>query len=135
MRVIRILLIIIATSLIVAAQEQEKPKAYKFFEFGKISDKLLKDKLEEFRKEIVEVIANEGIGIIINYGSSNEIEQRERKILDNSYKGNCGYDGEICGRRTFVNGGFRKTPMTELWIVPAGAESPIPTPDKETKLR
>lgn len=126
MRVLQILLIIIATSLFVSAQTEEKPKAYKFFEYGKISNKLLKEKLESFISEVNKI---NGRGVVINYGKSSEVFKNVKQFEKNMPR--CGYDG--CSRITIVRGGIRKKSKTEFWIVPEGAEEPIPSPDNETK--
>ncbi|MGI8467586.1 MAG: hypothetical protein ACR2N3_03960 [Pyrinomonadaceae bacterium] len=116
----RVLLILILLSASVFAQTQEKLKTYKFFEYEKISNNLLKEKLENFRLEVMK--SKNSQGQIINYGKPSEVAKAEKQLKKNMF--NCGYAG--CYWLTFINGGVSKKGKTELWIVPEGAEPPMP---------
>jgi hypothetical protein len=115
----RFLLILVLMSFVAFAQAQEKKEAYKFFEFEKISDSLLKEKIEQYCNQLSE----EGLsqGYVINYGTSKEISKRERKIRNLIV-----FRNHDQSRLTFVQGGNSNKPKTIFWIVPEGAEPPKP---------
>ncbi len=112
------LLVFIFLSSIVYTQAQEMPKAYKFFEFEKISDRLLKEKNQAFCKEIVKI---NWVGWIINYGKPKDARKREtqvRESLDECYDQ---YHDQI--RLNFVIiEDSRDNPKTAFWVVPPGQE-------------
>src|SRR5687768_7904949 len=98
------------------AHAQQKPeKAYKFDEFGKVSNSEFDERFDKFFKLQYEEPTS--TGFIINYGSASEISRRELKIRD-SARG-C----HEC-RLVIVNGGESKELKTVLWIVPLGAKPP-----------
>ena len=114
---IRVLfLLLIGLNLVAFAQTQEKKEPVKFFEYGKISDKLLKEKLVEFGKKL----EPNSIGFIINYGTDKEIAQREQQI-QRTLDSRCDFD---CPRITIVSGGTCQTLKTEVWIVSPDAGNP-----------
>jgi hypothetical protein len=122
------LLISVLFSLVFYVQAQEKPKAYKFFEFGKISNRLLKEKFEAFSVEVGESKSNKGKGYIIYYMKPRDAALFEARII-RLLPSNCGYDGEKCARFRFVYRGNSKKGKTEFWVVPEGAEEPISEPN------
>lgn len=92
--------------------EHRKITPVLFFEYEKISDRLLKQKIEEYER----VVKKEGDnGIIINYGKparkSFAIKQLQ-KFLHSS----CDFD---CPRLTFVDGGDKEKGKTQLWYAPS----------------
>ena len=112
-------LILFVLSSIAFAQTQENKEAYKFFEFEKISDSLLKEKFTEFFNEVKKDDVSQGY--IINYGTAKEIAKRENKIRNLiDFR-----DGDP-PRLTFVQGGNSNKPKTIFWIVPESAEPPKP---------
>lgn len=111
-------LILIVMSFAAFGQKQEKSEAYKFFESGRISNRLLKEKTEDF----FQVIKKEsGIqGLIVNYGSRKEIAKREKQIRES-----INFRDPDVWRIAFFTGENRNPPKTVFWIVPAGAKFPI----------
>ncbi len=118
-----LLLILVLFSSLAFSQKKQDLKAYKFFEFGKISNNLLKEKLENFRVEILK--SSNAQGYIINYGKAAEIANLEKQIRRSSPR-NCGYDGAYCGRIVFLKSNITKKKNTQFWIVPEGAQPPTP---------
>ena len=101
-------------------QENSEPKAYKFDEFGKISNREF-DK--RFTKFLVKIQYEEptSTGYIINYGKASDVAKRERQIRNRiSFRQYQAY------RIVIVNGGLSKKLKTVIWIVPQGAEPPTP---------
>ena len=120
-----IFLSLLLFSSLVFAQAQEKPQAYKFFEYGKIGDEFLKEKYREFYREIKkdgDVKKDDGSrGYIINYGTDKEIAKREKQIRDAI--------GFVCldpSIMIFVRGKDENKPKTVFWVVPKDAEPPTP---------
>lgn len=110
-------LILFVMSSVVFAQAQEKKEPYKFFEFEKISDSLLKEKFEQFYDELKkETVLQE---YIFNYGLEKEIAKRERK-----FRNLIVFRDHTWSRLTFVQGGNSSKLKTIFWIVPEGAEPP-----------
>jgi hypothetical protein len=119
---IRILfLLLFLISLSVSAQTQEKKVAYKFFEYEKISDKLLGEKTQSFCAEINKT---DWVGFIINYGSPDEIKKREKQIVKNFENYDCRKEFPA-PRMTFLRIENENKSKTELWIVPPGEKPPI----------
>lgn len=114
-----IIVCIVIFSLATIAAGQSEPKAYKFAEFGPMSQAGVKKKMDGFLMAVVRDRSTQGY--IINYGSPKAIAAR-RKQLANSMT--ILYQDPP--RITFVDGGFEKTVRTEMWIVPTGATPPKP---------
>ena len=116
---------LILFSSVFFVQAQEKPEAYKFFEYGKISKKLLTDKYTEFYIKIKkdgDLKKDDGSrGYIINYGNDKEIAKREKQIRD-AIRFVC-LDPSIM---IFVRGKNENKLKTVFWIVPKDAEPPTP---------
>jgi hypothetical protein len=97
---------------------QPEPKAIKFAEIRTMSQKAIKatmdNYLEEFRRD------SSAQGYIITYGSPKAISARRKQITSSI----TSMPEDL--RLTFVDGGFRRTVRTVVWIVPAGAKPPIP---------
>ncbi len=106
-------------SSVAFAQTQEKQEAYKFFEFEKTNDSLLKEKFMELQGKLSE--PPNAQGYIINYGTARQIAKREKRLINLTVF--CKLDAS---RITFVRGGEKEKSKTEFWIVPAGAELPKP---------
>lgn len=98
-----------------------KKDAYKVFEYQKISDKSLKEKILSLCDESIKT---ESVGWIINYGTSKENAVRIKQI---SKTYSCRQEFSK-PRIVIVDGGKNGKSKTEFWIVPANAKSPIPTP-------
>lgn len=112
-------LLLFVMNFAVLAQTQEKKEAYKFFEYEKISDVLLKEKFTEFYNELKKEDVSQGF--IINYGTAKEVAKRENKI-----RNLINFRDDDMPRLTFVQGGNSNKPKTIFWIVPEGAEPPKP---------
>ncbi len=67
--------------------------------------------------------ANRGLA---DFGRMQSIAERGKQLLVEKY----GVRGE---RLTLVFGGYQDSPAIELWIVPANASLPVPTPEPEKK--
>lgn len=116
---IRILILLLIVMSSVAFSQAQEKEPVKFFEYGKISDSLLKEKLYKFKAELLSGTQ----GYIINFGNDKEIAQREKqiqKVMAIVFRGNDP------PRITIVRGGTCKESKTELWVVSPGAENPIP---------
>lgn len=97
----------------------ENKKATKFNEFGYVSNGNVRYFMDIFFQELFSNADSKGY--IINYGKPSEIVQRERILRNriNLRRFNA-------SRIKFVRGGNKKEFITELWIVPQGAEPPTP---------
>jgi hypothetical protein len=116
----RILFLFLAVMFSVSiAQAQDKQEAYKVFEFEKISSQLLKEKIKML---CAESDKTRWIGWIINYGTPDEITERETQLGDSysEVSRDC-HDSRII----FLRGGNKGKSRTEFWIVPPGKEPPI----------
>jgi hypothetical protein len=98
------------------------PRAGKKDEFKEIDDADFKTHLKDFFAELQKKSGSQGV--IINYGSETEIVKREKLIVESTK--NRKYDSS---RLTLVRGGNAEIPKTEFWIVPPGAENPVPDYD------
>ena len=98
---------------------QTEPKAYKFAEFGPMSQAGVKAKMNGF---LIELDKNPNAqGYICNYGSPGAIAAR-RKQITNSMT----FLRQDPVRITFVDGPAEKKIRTVMWIVPPGAIPPVP---------
>jgi hypothetical protein len=117
---IRVLfLILIVTSSFAFGQTEENPVAKKIDEFGVNPDGYVKMVIDSFYVELGNNPTAQGI--ILNYGTDNEIAHREKQIAKAIMLRR--YDGS---RITVVRAGFWKELKTEFWVVPSGAEKPKP---------
>lgn len=89
-----------------------------FDEFGRTGNGDVKVRLEMFSVELEN--NPDATGYIVNYGSTKDIEIREKLIRNHFSVRSMPLD-----RIVFVNGGIEKEIRTRLWIVPAGADSSI----------
>lgn len=122
---IRILfLLLVVMSSIAFAQTEKKPEAIKFAEFAAATNDFVKKKIEAFYIELENKPNSQGY--IINYGTDKQIALREQQIRQSITF--LKYDSP---RVTIVRGGFWKNIKTEFWIVPPGAENPMPTSTAE----
>ena len=105
-------------SVSVYAQAQAKPTAYKFFEYGKISDNLLKEKLADYYKELKQ---GNSQGYVIDYGSDKDVKKRQKQM-----KNSDAFRGADAPKIEYVRGLSKNEAKTILWIVPKGALPPTP---------
>ena len=98
---------------------QTVPTAYKFAEFGPMSQAGVKKKMDSFLIELAKDPASQGY--ILTYGTPKAIAARRRQIANS-----ITFLRQDPLRITFVEGGFEKTLRTVMWIVPAGAKPPTP---------
>jgi hypothetical protein len=115
-----ILFLTIVAGFAAVSNAQTAPKAYKFAEFGKMSQADVKEKMEGFLVELAKDRSPQGY--IITYGSPRAIAAR-RKQLTNSIT----FSNPDPTRMTYIDGGPEKTVRTIMWIVPPGAEPPTPS--------
>lgn len=114
-RILFLILILMCSTAF--AQTEQNQEARKFFEFGKISKSLLKEKLEAFYTELKKDSSSQGY--IINHGTDKEVAKREKEIRDSiNFR-------DDAPRLTFIRGD-KKELLTQIWIVPKGAEPPTP---------
>lgn len=113
-------LILVVLSSVTFGQTQKITKSYKFFEYGKISSKLLKEKIDAFCGEVDKA---SWIGWVINYSSTKGIISREKQIRDTKM---CKQEFPE-PRITFLRIEDVNKSKTEFWIVPPGEEPPITT--------
>lgn len=117
----RILFLILLASVSIAfAQTEEKPKARLIDEFKQAPSGYVKMIMDTFYIELANDPSAQGY--IINYGTDREVTVREGQI-----RNAIAFRKFDASRITMVRGGFFPTVKTELWIVPPGAESPLPT--------
>jgi hypothetical protein len=106
------------------AQTQENPKPVKIDEFETATNGYVKMKMDYFYVELNNNPAAQGY--IINYGTDREIAIRRKQIsVSVAWRK---FDGT---RITIVDGGFREGVKSELWIVPPGADNPLPSSTAE----
>jgi len=110
-------LIFVMLSTVALAQTPEKNEATKFFEYGKITDNVLKNKLDEFGAKLFSNLQ----GYIVNYGTDREIAQREKQIQRNYFR--CDLD---CPKVTIIRGGNDGKPRTIIWLAPPGSDNFVP---------
>lgn len=111
-------LIVFLLSISIYAQAQQKPAAYKFFEYGKITDNELKEKLDNFYKELKK---NNSQGYIIDYGTDKDVKKRQKQMKKSS-----AFQGADAPKIEYVRGLNKNETKTILWIVPKGALPPTP---------
>lgn len=117
---IRILfLLLIVTCAQAFAQTEEQPKAVLIDEFERATNGYVKMKMDYFYTELNNNPSSQGV--IISYGTDREIAIRERQI-----RVSIQWRKYDASRITMVNGGFRDEVKSEFWIVPPGAENPVP---------
>jgi len=120
-------LILVLMSFITFAQNEEKPnqneppKAFKVDELGNLPNGHMKALIDSFFSNLMN--DSTALGYIITYGSEREGARRERFLRN--YMTMRNFDQS---KIKLVNGGITKDINTELWIVPAKAESPKLTP-------
>jgi hypothetical protein len=118
-RVLFLILVVMISS--VFAQTQEQKEYYKFFEYKKISVKLLRERTQSFCAEINKTGL---VGWIVNYGMPEEISKREKQIMKASENYDCGKEFPS-PRITFVKGGEKSKSRTVFWLVSPEKEPPI----------
>lgn len=106
-------------SLVAIGQTDEKRKAYIFAEFTTASDSNIAFIMEPFNA----VLHNENAqGYIIIYGSPQGVRERRTAIIG-GFNRRDWHDGN---RITFIDVPLEEVTRTEMWIVPNGAEPPVP---------
>jgi len=122
-RVLFLILIVMSSVAFAQTEENNKPsetpKATKFDEFEKATNGNVKMRMDAFFTELENNPAAQGY--IINYGTDKEVAKREKQLRNSIIFRR--YDAS---RITFVRGGYREVIKTDLWLVPPGAELPIP---------
>ena len=118
-RVLFLLLIVMSSAAF--AQTIDLPKAVKVDEFERATNGYVKMKMDYFYTELNNNPAAQGV--VINYGTDREIRIRERQL-----RVSIQWRKFDASRITLVNGGFRENVKSELWMVPPGAENPVPSP-------
>jgi len=97
-----------------------EPKAYNFAEFGGVTAKERTKKVESFHNALKRWDGAQGV--IINYGTARAISTRREPIL----KDWLGCDAFNGVRLTWVDGPPEPKVRTVFWIVPVGADLPMP---------
>ena len=116
-RAILALPIVLVLAFVVSGQTE--PKAFKFAEFGPMSQAGVKQKMDSFLKELTKNVSAQGY--IINYGNPKAIAARRRQITNSMT-----FLYLDPTRITFVDGPAEKQVRTALWIVPPGTNPPTP---------
>ena len=106
--------------------------AIKFDEYGNIDKENASARIDNFAIELL--MNNPGAtGYIITYGgskSSASVAQARAEFAKNYIVNTRGMDAN---RIITINGGLKKEPATELWIVPSGAAPPLASPTIKAK--
>lgn len=98
----------------------------KYDEFGILPEKVWKNKFDKLLKQ-QSGNCNDKI-YLINYGNKKTADKSAKKYLDYLAKSR---ECDLDPRRVVVtNGGFAKKQKTEVWIIPPGAETPTPNPNR-----
>ena len=129
-----IVLCFLSSSIVLGQSSSDKNtqpkiiKTTKIDEFGDISEKEFSHKLNFFAERLRE--SEQYVGYIIFYNNFNSTPFRKTQYFArakthtySTYLRGC----YIATRILYMSGGLREKMTTELWIVPAGAESPKPT--------
>lgn len=113
----------IKTEIWIAPKGADPPKliptAKVFAEIGRATNQKIKKLVEEFDNALTK--ERTSTGYIINYGRAADIAVRERQI-----RNSINFRRYDAVRIVIVNGGKSETLKTVFWIVPQGAEPPIP---------
>jgi hypothetical protein len=104
----------------------KKPEARKLDEYGKLTSKEENDHLDKFTIELQ--LNPTALGYIIAYGGRASRAGDAQNAADKAKDYLVNKRGLDSGRIVRVNGGYREQPAIELWIVPARAQLPKPTP-------
>ena len=104
----------------------KKPEARKLDEYGKLTSKEENDRLDKFTIELQ--LNPTALGYIIAYGGRASRAGDAQKAADKAKDYLVNKHGIDSGRIVRVDGGYREEPAIELWIVPARAQFPKPTP-------
>ncbi len=110
---------VFAQTQLQTSEQNNKPQAYKFDEFVKITKAEVQKRFDKFDYKLSET-DDWASGIVVFYTpTEKELVLRENIILKN-WRRQCRYDmPEV----TFIRV-YSEKEKTELWIVPKGAESP-----------
>lgn len=119
-------LILFLTSIVAFALAQQKSEeAYKFDDFGKVSDRYFGESLRKFSAKLNE---DKNLkGVIINHIGTKENQENSYTSIEEKFK-NYPILKELIleNRITFIEGKAEEYQRTQLWIVPEGAELPKP---------
>lgn len=116
-------LILVLMSWTIFAQTEKKPQANLIDEFETATNGFVKMKMDSF---FADLSSNpEAQGFIFNFGTDREIAKREKQLQ--SAIAFRKYDSS---RLTIIRGNIREKIKTQFWIVPRGAEPPIPEKQK-----
>ena len=118
-----------STSASCTVSIMKKPEARKLDEFGKIKSEDENSRLDNLLIELqMDPTAS---GYIITYGGRASRPGDARKAAARAKDYLVKKRGFDPGRIGTMDGGYREQPVTELWIVPSGAQPPQPTPTIE----
>lgn len=104
----------------------KKAEARKLDEYGALEAKDENERLDNFVIELQNDPTTQGY--IIAYGGRTSRATDVQKAADKAKNYMVSKRNADPSRLATVNGGLREQPATELWIVPFGAEPPVPTP-------
>src|SRR5689334_19415685 len=118
----RILLIfsVILIGFVATSSAQNEPTAYKFAEFGSISQAALAEKVRDLYRQVTGNNRDQQ-AFIFNYGTKDAIAQRTKMITKS-----ITFMFQDPPRVTFVDVVRRSRIRTVMWIVPPGAKPPTP---------
>jgi len=115
-----------STSASCTTMIMKKAEARKVDEYGKLAAADENARLDNFMIEVSTDPTAQGY--IIAYGGRKSAAGEAKKMADRSKEYLVKKRGLDAQRVTTVDGGLREAPAVELWIVPDGAEPPLPSP-------
>jgi hypothetical protein len=107
----------------------QKPEPKKITEYGAVAPAKENDSLDMFVIELQTDPTSQGY--IIAYGGPTSTDAKISVATKRAKDYLVTKRGLDAKRLVIVNGGKRKTAVTELWLVPNGATPPTPKPDTE----
>lgn len=118
LKVLFLILILMSSTALAQTKTVQKdvPKAYIFTELGKANNAEVKKKFEEFYKKLKDSVWQ---GYIINYGTTKEIVNREKQLM-NTISFHINHVVRLTVLRSKNIGKLK----TVFWIVPVGADPP-----------
>jgi len=123
-RFLTLLVLTLVAAIVTPSQNADtvakKPVPIKFAELGATESCEFREGVRRFMVELSNRPRYQGY--IITYGTNHEIARRERLITNE-----VAYRKYDRSRVTLVRGGFKSVPATELWVIPPGADNPVPS--------
>ena len=106
--------------------------ARKTDEYGNINRENASARIDNFA---IELMMNDpgAMGYIITYGGSNSSASVAKARADFAKNYIVNTRGIDPNRIVTINGGLKKEPTTELWVVPSGAAAPLASPTVKPK--